>query len=219
MPTILDAYIQHYKQLIIVISGMSGSNKSEIAGELANKLHAPHINQSNFMDNNFEQVVEINQKKIKIWDSDDAIDFNAFNKAVEEELLLSKVIVVSGVSFNKDKIEFKIDYHIHLKLSKQVLLEKRHNFIKRHATESKYEDVLNLDEQTERQLMNQVTYPYYLKLIENSMINKFLNINEIQIDEISREVLKNVLNFVEQRLYKERKDLKWHEGTGTYEYL
>ena len=65
MPTILDAYTQHYKQLIIVISGMSGSNKSEIAGELANKLHAKHINQSNFLDSNFEQVVEINQKKNK----------------------------------------------------------------------------------------------------------------------------------------------------------
>ena len=159
------------------------------------------------------------KKKIKIWDSDDSIDFNAFNKAVEEELLLSKVIIVSGVSFNKDKINFKVDYHIHLKLSKQALLEKRHNFIERHATEPKYEDVLNLDEQTERQLMNQVTYPYYLKLIENSVINKFLNINEIQTDEISREVLKNALNFVEQRLYKERKDLKWNDGTGTYEYL
>ena len=59
-------------------------------------------------------------------------------------------MILSGVSFNKEKIDFKIDFHIHLKLSKQVLLEKRHDFIERHSKEPQYEDMANIDDETEK---------------------------------------------------------------------
>lgn len=217
--TILDAYIEHFKQLIIVISGMSGSNKSDIAKELAGQLNCKHISQNNYLDSNFQQTTEINGKKIKIWDSDDAIDWIKFNTAVGEALIEHKILVVSGTTFNKDKISFKVDYHIHLKLSKQVLLEKRHAFIEEHADDPKYADNLNLDEQTERLLMNTATYPYYLKMIESNVINKFLNINELQQDEISRKVFQLVIQFIEHKLYKSRTDLKWNENTRAFENI
>jgi adenylate kinase family enzyme len=213
MPTtILDACVDHFKQLVIVISGMSGSNKTEIAHILTNILNCKHINQDDYLNQDHKETVTINNKKIMIWDSDDAIDWKKFNLAIEEILQENKIIVISGTNFNKEKINFKIDFHIHLKLSKQKLLEKRHEFINKHADDPKYADNLKLldnDEQTEKQLMNQVTYPYYLKVIENSMINKFLNANETTEEEISKEVFQLVIKYIEHRLYKNRSDLKW----------
>ena len=218
-PTILDVYLERFKQLIIVVSGMSGSNKSEIADEISKSLKCKHINQNNFINADFKETVEINEKKINIWDSDDAIDWIQFNDKIKETLNDNKILIVSGTSFNKDKIDFKIDYHIHLKLSKQILLEKRHDFIERHSKEPQYENMNNIDKETEKIIFNKYTFPYYLKTTENAIINKFLNINEIQIDEIVREVFKCIITFVENKIYYKRTDLKLNEENKTYEYL
>jgi len=215
--TILDKYLENFKQLLIVISGISGSNKSDIADEISKTIKCPHINQNNYLNKDFEEVIEINNKKIKIWDSDDAIDWIEFNKVVNETLLEHKIIIVSGVSFNKDKIDFTPDYHIHLKLSKQILLEKRHQYIEKHIED--YPDMKNIDELTEKQIINQITFPYYLKTTENAIINKFLNINELQINDIVKEVFKLVVYFIENKLYSKRKDLVWNEDTKTYELI
>jgi len=218
-PTILDVYLEKYKQLIIVISGMSGSNKSEIADETSKALKCKHINQNNFINPDFEETIEINNKKINIWDSDDAIDWLSFNNKIKEMLNENKILVLSGISFNKEKIDFKIDFHVHLKLSKQLLLEKRHEFIEKHSKEPQYQDMINIDEETEKLIFNKYTFPYYLKTTENSIINKFLNINEIQIDEIVRQTFNLIINFIENKIYSKRTDMKWNEQNKTYEYL
>jgi adenylate kinase family enzyme len=218
-PTILDVYLEKFKQLIIVISGMSGSNKSEISDEISKVLKCKHINQNNFINPDFEETIEINNKKINIWDSDDAIDWLSFNNKIKEMLNENKILIISGVSFNKGKIDFKIDYHIHLKLSKQVLLEKRHDFIERHSKEPQYKDMINIDEETEKLILNKYTYPYYLKTTENAIINKFLNINEIQLDEIVRESFNIIINFIENKIYNKRTDLKYENDKKTYDYL
>jgi adenylate kinase family enzyme len=218
-PTILDIYLEKYKQLIIVISGMSGSNKSEIADEISRSLKCKHINQNNFLNPDFEETIEINNKKINIWDSDDAIDWLSFNNKIKEMLNENKILVLSGVSFNKEKIDFKIDFHIHLKLSKQLLLEKRHDFIEKHSKEPQYEDMKNIDEETEKIIFNKYTFPYYLKTTENAIINKFLNINEIQTDEIVRQTFNLIINFIENKIYSKRTDMKWNEENKIYEYL
>ena len=222
-PTIIDAYLEKYKQLIIVISGMSGSNKSDVANEimdLVNKTNkCKHINQSNYMNKDFEEIIEINDKKIRVWDTDEAIDWLAFNNSVKEELVGTKILIISGVSFNKDKIDFRVDYHIHLKLSKQQLLEKRNEFIERHSKEDAYKEMNNLDDETKKTLFNKYTFPYYLKTTENSIINKFLNINEMQLDDIIRETFNLVIQFIENKVYHHRKDMKYNEEKKTYDYL
>ena len=106
-----------------------------------------------------------------------------------------------------------------MKLSKQNLLEKRHEFIERHSNEKQYEEMINLDEETEKLLLNKITYPYYLKTTENAIINKFLNINELQMDEIVRQSFKMIINYIENKVYHNRKDMKWNEESSTFEYL
>ena len=56
-------------------------------------------------------------------------------------------------------------------------------------------------------------------LIENAIINKFLNINEIQTDEIVRQTFNLIINFIENKIYSKRTDMKWNEENKIYEYL
>jgi uridine kinase len=211
--TILDIYLKKYKQLVIIISGMSGTNKSEIAEEISKILKCEHINQNNFLDINFGEIIEIENKKIKIWDSDEAIKWDSFNEKINEKINEKNIIVISGISFNKDKINFKNDYHLHLKLSKQILLEKRNDFIERH---SQYE---NIDEDTRKMIFNKYTYPYYLKTTENEVINKFLNINEMNKNEIINQTFNLIMTFIENKIYNNRQDIKWNDENKTYDYL
>ncbi len=192
---------------------MSGTNKSEIAEEISKILKCEHINQNNFLDINFGEIIEIENKKIKIWDSDEAIKWDSFNEKINEKINEKNIIVISGISFNKDKINFKNDYHLHLKLSKQILLEKRNDFIERH---SQYE---NIDEDTRKMIFNKYTYPYYLKTTENEVINKFLNINEMNKNEIINQTFNLIMTFIENKIYNNRQDIKWNDENKTYDYL
>jgi len=217
--TILDIYLEKYKQLIIVISGMSGSHKSEIAENISKVLNCKHINQNNYINIDFKEVVEINDKKINMWDSDDAINWNDFNNKVNEIIDENKIIVLSGISFNKEKINFKIDFHIHLKLSKQLLLEKRQEFLEKHAKDPQYETMINIDDEIKKILFNKYTFPYYLQTTENAIINKFLNINDMDTIDIIKHTFNMIINFIENKIYSTRSDMKWNEQQHAYDYL
>lgn len=217
--TIIDYYIENYGKLIIAISGMSGSNKTEVGHAIAKALNGHYINENKFFDESYEKMVNINGHNIKSWDSDDAILWDKLNKEVNSQLKTNKIIVISGISFDRENIQFDIDYHIHLKMGKQKILEKRQEFLQKHMTDEKYKDNINLDEQTEKQFLNQITYPYYLKTIENSDINKFINLNELSEDKILEEVFKNIITFTENKIYKDRNDLKWNNELKSFDYV
>jgi hypothetical protein len=55
-----------------------------------------------------------------------------------------------------------------------------------------------------------------MKVIENSMINKFLNANDAKQEDISNDVFQLVIKYIEHRLYKNRSDLKWDENNKKY---
>jgi hypothetical protein len=71
----------------------------------------------------------------------------------------------------------KIDFHIHIKLSKQNILKRRLEFIKENEQQCK-ELGRNVEKKNELFVFNQYTFPYYLDTRDNkSTINYYINAN------------------------------------------
>lgn len=168
---IIDAYIKYTSQLIFFISGFSGTKKSQVAELLAKDTKLKLISLKDYyLKDNGEKITLQNNKEIVSFDNINVIDWNKLVDDIKKNK--DKGVIVEGEFFPISKLEnLKIDYHLHIKLSKQNLLKKRIEY-----NQSKEK---NYDEETETLIMNQITYPFYLDIIQKSHINKFINGNEI----------------------------------------
>ena len=82
---IIEAYIKHFGQLIILIIGLPTSNKSEIAKELKIDIKPSFtlININDYMNGFIEK--EINGIKYKLYDYPDNINWDKLFKDVEDK--------------------------------------------------------------------------------------------------------------------------------------
>ena len=168
---IIDAYIKYNNQLIFILSGFSGTKKSHIAELLSHDTKLKLLSLKNYyIKEKGEKIKLPNDKEVTSYDNIDVIDWDKLVDDIKK--YKNKGIILEGEFFPSNKLEnLQIDHHLHIKLSKQNLLKKRIEF-------NKNKDK-NFDEQTEILLMNQITYPFYLDIIQKSHINKFINGNEI----------------------------------------
>ena len=126
MVNIVEKYIQNKDQIIILISGFSGSGKTLLAKDIERDFKISFLNLNDFYKKDYINIVDLgNDIKVNDWDNPDAVDWESFNSKVKE----LKNVVVSGFGFPNDCIDFKPDFHIYLKISKQKLLENRHDFL------------------------------------------------------------------------------------------
>lgn len=180
--SIIEAFIEKKGGLIILISGMSGSGKTKLGKELAKLFKCEFLNSSKFCKKDYDDKISFkfpnSEKTYEFlnYDSDDIIDWNKFNDEVKE--LKNKGVIISGISFPKNKINFTADFSIHIKLNKQNLLKKRKQFLEDHKEDCNNFDIIN-DSNIELYIMNHYTYPYYLNITQNTFINKFINANEL----------------------------------------
>ena len=204
---IVEAFIKYKGQLIILLSGMSGSGISTLAKTLSHDLNIKLISYKDFLD---QKYAEENKEKIHIhgesgdkdidiinWDNDNVIKWLDFINAINDNK--STGVIAFGPSFPIERINnvFKEDVHIHIKLSKQNLLKRRIEHEKEHDIEHNEHE--NDEESTKKDIemmtliMNKFTYPYYIKstLPENTKINKFINANEFA--DYSKEEYNNKL--------------------------
>jgi len=202
---IVEAYIKFKGQLVIVISGINGCGKSEVANDIASDMELDFVDQFDFFKENYNKKTElINNIKIINWDTDDAIDWDKFNNRVNEEK--SNGIMVVGSSFPTDKLKFDIDFHLHVSLSKKVCFEKRKGFLEKHR--DKYpEDVSD----NELLKFNKFTFPYYLLTQEHNKINKYLNANKSTLDEIYDQAFEYLM-FMIQKWLDEKEGIKRQSG-------
>jgi uridine kinase len=186
---VIEAYTKFRGQLIIIISGLSGCGKTTIAKELSDDLKLKFIDQHDYYIKDYDtKEILSDGTEIINYDTDDAIDWEKLNNDINDK----KNVIISGFSFPTEKIKFKSDYHIHLKISKQKCLEQRKQFLE------------NDDKKTtiETLKFNKFTFPYYLSSVEKSKIDKFININEISDQEISDAIFNWIVESVEIWLYK-----------------
>lgn len=185
---IIDAYSEYNNQLIILISGLSGSNKTKIAKKIAHDLNLEFINLNNFIRKDVYTTIEIaNLKKIKYYNIYDWDNIKIKNKN----------IIITSDYFTPEFINnIKPNLHINIKLSKQNLLKNRIKYLE--------DNNINISNDTETLLFSQYIYPKYLEFLEKTTVNKFINANEIfesnNIDfynnNISDIIFKYIIDFI-----------------------
>jgi uridine kinase len=187
---IVDAYIKFKGDLIIFISGMSGCGKTSLAKKISKDLNLKFIEQFNYYKKNYDEKISLHDgTELVNWHSDDAIDWTLLNSDIGK--LKSNGLVVAGFSLINEKIDHNVDYHLHLSISKQNCISRRHIYLEKHK--KKYpEEYKDINSAIEKIKINKLIFPYYLESIQKSKINKFLNGNKldnIQIYDTSWNII------------------------------
>ena len=183
----------------LIISGLSGSGKTSIAKFIERDFKLVLINIDNFVIEKFDETVELsNNVKVTNWDSVDSFDWDAINKIVNDNK--ANGIVLCGPYFPLEKIKFESDFHIQIKVPKQILIEKRLKFAE--SNRDKFKTLETIDNQIISTIVNKITYPLYLKYTEESKIDKFVNSKDITKDQIYDEVAEYLFYKIKENLQK-----------------
>lgn len=195
---VVDAYLKKKLQLIILISGFSGSGKTLLARQIERDFKLKFINLNLYLKEDYSKTVEVTESlKLIDWDSPDAVDWEKFNKDINENK--DKGVVVSGFGFLADKLEFKPDFHIHLKISKEQLMKNRKEFLEENK-DNKLNEIS--DEKIQLLILNKISYPHYLKYLDGLKIDKFLLSTEKTPDTIYDETFDYLIGEIEKTVYK-----------------
>lgn len=208
---IVDAYIKFNSQLIILISGFSGSGKTVLARNIQRDFKLSFLNLNDFYREDFNEMVDLgNNIKVIDWDNPDSIDWNKFNMKVN--LDKSKGIVISGFGFPRDKIDFKPDFHIRIDVPKPLLLDLRHKYLEENK-DNKLNEFKNTE--TEKLILNKLSYNHYLKIKENSDYTYIYNLyglseeESVNLDKITEKTYDVIFDYVikeiDKNVYKPRK--------------
>ena len=208
---IVDAYIKFNSQLIILISGFSGSGKTVLARNIQRDFKLSFLNLNDFYREDYNEMVDLgNDIKVIDWDNPESIDWNKFN--MEVNLNKSKGVVVSGFGFPKDKIDFKPDFHIRIDVPKPLLLDLRHKYLEENK-DNKLNEFKNTE--TEKLILNKLSYNHYLKIKENSEYTYTYNLyglseeESVNLDKITEKTYDVIFDYVikeiEKNVYKPRK--------------
>jgi ABC-type dipeptide/oligopeptide/nickel transport system ATPase component len=203
---IVEEYINRNKQIVILISGFSGSGKSVLARSLLKDINRNNkkyqftfLNLNDFYksDDEYKNIVEVGDLKVVDWDDPDAINWVGFNKEVNK--IKSNGVIVSGFAFPKDKLEFEVDFHIHLKISKDDLIKNRVEYANE-KLDDKTSRISEIGEDIEKRILNKVTFPHYLKSLETSVINKFINIKYDSLKEAYDEMFDYIMAIIKKKI-------------------
>ena len=186
-----DEYIVRKKGLIILISGLSGSNRTILAKEIERDFKLKLISLEIYCRKENTKQFEINSEiKVTDWEHIDVYDWDKFNEDVNKQK--KKGIIVYGDYFPTFKLNFEPDFHIHIKVSKDKLIEKRKEYI-----ENNPEDCAEMLEFVKtgklELIINKITYPYYLEYRDKSNIGKFVNADKNTPDEMYDQIFDYII--------------------------
>ena len=100
---VLEAYIKFNKQLIILLSGFSGSGKTLLARNIQRDFKLEFINLNNYYKEDYNKVVDLGHDiKVIDWDDPDAIDWDKFNEKVNS--VKDKGVICCGFGFPLDRL-------------------------------------------------------------------------------------------------------------------
>lgn len=197
---IVEAYKRFNKQLIILISGMSGSGKSKLAENISRDFDLEIINQKDYYKKSHnEKFTYFDGTETVNWYTNDAYNWTDFNDDVNN--MKSRGVIVVGIAFPTQYLNFKPDFHITVSVKKAVLLERMEKLMEQNK--EKYPD--KYDDMTSgrmKQMFNKLSYPYYLKSLEESVVNKFINASEMTDDQIYDNAFDYLIAEIEKRVYK-----------------
>jgi len=202
---IVEAYIKFNSQLIILISGFSGSGKTLLGRNIQRDFKLQFINLNDYYKEDYNNVVDLGHDiKVIDWDHPDAIDWDKFNEKINEDK--TKGIVCVGFGFPEDRIKFTPDFHIRLDIPKPRLIEMRHKYL-----DENKDNKLNeyKDSRVELLIMNKLSYPHHEEIkVKSKYTYKFslFDKENLTLDEIPNKMYDDVfdylINQIEKKIYK-----------------
>ena len=194
---ILEAYIKFFNGIVIYISGLSGCGKTELVNNISLDFKLKVIDQKIYYKDPVKKTLS-NGETVDTYDDDQTIDWDKMNKDIEKAK--TKGVIVNGVALLKDKLP-PADYHLHVSVGKQKCLDVRRNYLTRHKDKYGLE-FEKIGTETERLKMLEISYPYYLDSIKRSVINKFINANELTNNQIYDIAFEKLIDFIDHKVYK-----------------
>jgi uridine kinase len=224
---IIEAIIRFNRQLIIYISGLPGSGKTFQAKQLSKdlKINVIYINDyykeyqkrenyisDNTTDNTIDNTIDNrtdtnnndildtiddiklqNDKYVKNQYSTKLLDIEKLNQDIDK--LKSNGLIISGFPLPKDIINATIDFHIHISINQTTYIEyqqKKKNPLDINDIELKYQKVIK---------------PYYMNIIQNLNINKFINLKKFESKEKLYDEIWNLsIDYIKKWLKKKNPD-------------
>ena len=106
---------------------------------------------------------------------------------------------MSGFGFPNDLINFKPDFHIYLRISKQKLIENRNKFLEENA-----DNPLNeiKDSRTELLILNNLSYKHYMENKEKSTYTFNMDVTEKTPETTYDEIFNYIIKEIEKSVYK-----------------
>lgn len=200
---IVEAYIKFNKQLIIIISGLSGSRKTELSSNISKDFKIKQINIETYCIEKNDRIIELSNKvSVSDWDDVDTYDWDTINERVNK--YKSEGVVISGPYFPSNKLDFQPDFHIHIKVPKQMIIETRRKYIQENPEKCK-ELVKHINTPIELLMINKITYPHYLDYLKLSKIDKYLNVEELDIDKMYDQIIDFLFDVIQKFLDKYNK--------------
>ena len=194
---IIEKYIEDKKSLIILISGFSGSGKTVIGKSLAKDLKLDFVNLNDFYKDDYSGSKMVGNLKVIDWDSPDAINWDKFNKYIDE--IKNKGLVISGFAFPESKIKFHVNFHVHLKISKDDLIKNRQDFTSERV-DSKLEEIKDLTPEIEKRILNAISFPIYLEMLKQSKFTKTINIEYGKLKDSYNNVFDYIIDSIKKLL-------------------
>lgn len=219
---IVQAYTKFNNQTIILISGFSGSHKTKIAKFVSDLFGFQIMSLTNFFKSDTEYDVETNYvtlkdgTKVLNWDDIyNSVDWGKFNTFVNHNK--SNGVVIHGFGFPTDLLDFVPDFHIHVLINKQRLMENRAAFIEKHSANDadRSNTSTNSLSTADKIFFNSVTYPMYIKLNKESKIDEFINSNELSEEHMKDKIFNYLINSINQRLKGMTTKKTGYQSSGT----
>lgn len=172
---ILQAFIYFNNKMTLVISGLPGSGKLKAGKMLSEELGVSLLKQKDYIKHGFTNMKTLsNGKVVNDFNTDNAIDWDKLNKDIKDKQ--GNGVIIVGMSFPQDKL--KKHLHINLNLSK-----------------TKYLSNVNLS-QEEKLMFDELIYPYYGEAVKNAKINKFINVNDLDEEQLYDAVWNTFIDII-----------------------
>lgn len=193
---IIEKYIKDKKSLTILISGFSGSGKTVIAKSLAKDLKVEFINLNDYYKIDYSNNKIIGDLTVVTWDSPDAVDWDKFNNKINS---INKMgVVISGFAFPEQNLKFNVDFHIHLKISKDDLIKNRAEYMseKKDSNLDNLDNANNLTPEIEKRILNAISFPIYIELLKESKFTKTINVQYGELKKAYDETFDYIINAI-----------------------
>ena len=199
---LLEEYISVKGNIIIMLSGLSGSNKSVIAKIMSEDFGIELINLNDYIVN--VTMVEFNGVEIEDWDNIEIYDWDKLNS----DISLVKNYIICGDMFPEDKITFVPDFHIHITMTKAELYDKRVEMIEK--DKEKYKKLLAIGDELKKYL-NKITYGHYVKNKEKSKIDLWVTYSEKDemYNKIFDYIIEKMKEYLTEHYAKEKREFDY----------